>query len=326
VSDARPAPLTIALLGCGAAARMHSRFLSRVAPEVTRVFASRDALRAATFARELGGRAAAGGYEEALHAPEIDAVCVLTPPHLHLDLVRSALRAGKHAIVEKPAFPRSADCDIVAADAKHAARHVYVAENYFYKPLAERLRQIVSEGLVGEPRFLLLNAMKEQRTSGWRDDPTATGGGALFEGGIHWISLLAHLGLAVRRVRAARPGPPAGLDRSMLVMFEFERGAVASLAFSWETRSVLRGLRLSMLFGTAGSALFESNGLFLALAGRKRRFWLTGRSDFLGYHAMWRDFLASIRSGKPARYDLSMAREDLTHVEAAYASAASDAR
>jgi UDP-N-acetylglucosamine 3-dehydrogenase len=322
VSDARAAPLTIAILGSGAAARLHTRVLARVAPEITRVYASRDADRADAFARELGGRAIAGGYEAALSAPDVDAVCVLTPPHLHLELSRQALSQGKHVIVEKPAFPRSSDCDLVAADAARASRHVYVAENYYYKPLAERLRQVLREGMIGEPRFLLVNALKEQRTSGWRDDPTATGEGALFEGGIHWISLLAHLGLAVRRVRGARPGPRAGLDRNMLVVFEFERGAVGSLAFSWETKSLLRGLRLSLIYGTEGTVAFESNGLFLVVLGRKKRLYLTGRSDLLGYAAMWRDFLRGMRAGQPPRYDLTMAREDLAHVESAYASAA----
>jgi predicted dehydrogenase len=309
------------MLGCGAAARLHTRILTRVAPEVTRLYASRDPARAATFARELGGRAASGGYEEALSAPDVDAICVVTPPHLHLELTRQALARGKHVIVEKPAFPRSTDCDLVAADAARASRHVYVAENYFYKPLAERIRQVLRDGAIGEPRFFLVNALKEQRTSGWRDDPEATGEGALFEGGIHWISLLAHLGLAVRRVRGARPGRRTGLERSMLVVFEFERGAVGSLAFSWETKSLLRGLRLSLVYGSEGTLAFESNGLFVVLLGRKKRFYLTGRSDFLGYAAMWRDFLGAIRTGRPPRYDLAMAREDLAHVESAYASA-----
>ena len=46
-----------------------------------------------------------------------------------------------------------------------------------------------------------------------RDDPAVAGGGALFEGGVHWIDLLANSGLEVESARGFRPDPGAGLER-----------------------------------------------------------------------------------------------------------------
>ena len=68
-------------------------------------------MRAATVAKPLnsvrryGGAASYSDYAAALADPKVDAVVIAVPPHLHLDLTLQALAAGKHVLVEKPAFP-----------------------------------------------------------------------------------------------------------------------------------------------------------------------------------------------------------------------------
>ena len=165
--------------------------------------------------------------------------------------------------------------------------------------------------------------MKQQPTDGWRQNPTLSGGGALFEGGIHWISLLAHLGLEVTEVRALSPARPGEAERSVQLLLRYEQGTVASLTYSWEVPSPLKGLRLSRAYGTDGSAAFESNGLFFLAMGRRWRMRATS-SDLLGYHAMFRDLLAAIRTGRAPRYALRDARRDLELIAQAYRDAGLD--
>ena len=107
----------------------------------------------------------------------------------------------------------------------------------------------------------------------------------------------------------------------MVLVFEYEGGAVGTLYHSWEIGSPLRGLRLSAIYGTAGAATFESNGLMLAVRGRERRLRVPHPRDLLGYRGMFEDFLRALRSGEAPRFDLEMARRDLELVEAAYATA-----
>jgi UDP-N-acetylglucosamine 3-dehydrogenase len=313
-------PLKLAFLGCGKITRAHGRTLAR-SREFQRYYASRDRAVAEACNRSLGGAGAFGSYHEAMESPEIEAVLVATPPDSHLDLTLEALERGKHVIVEKPAFHRSSDFTPVIEAAARAGRRVFVAENYAYKPLARAIQHIVASGVLGEIRFVSLVAVKQQRTGGWKDDGAVTGGGALFEGGVHWIDLFAHLGLAVESVHGFRPGPGESLERSMLVVARFEGGGVGTLSHSWEIPSPLRGLRLSRIYGTRGSAVFESNGLVAAVTSPRPRLIFPGFRDISGYGAMFHDFFEAIRTGREPLMTLARARHGLELIEAAYATA-----
>ena len=108
-----PAPLRIAFLGCGFITGVHSRALRSLRGVIECGYASRDRAKADECSRRYGGVAAYGDYSSAIDDPRIDAVGVAVPPRFHLDLTLQALAAGKHVLVEKPAFlqPGTADHD-----------------------------------------------------------------------------------------------------------------------------------------------------------------------------------------------------------------------
>jgi UDP-N-acetylglucosamine 3-dehydrogenase len=311
-------PINLAFLGCGGVTRTHSRTLRKFG-EIRRFYASRDRAKAEEFNRELGGAGAFGSYEEAFADPRIHAVLVATPPNSHLDLTLAALAAGKHVIVEKPPFMRAADFDAVERARDAAGRRVMVAENYFYKPLAEALRKHIAAGDIGEVKVITVNAMKRQATSGWRDDTGMAGGGALFEGGIHYVNFMANLGLPVLDAHGFRPGrADGGPERSTLAVFRYAQGAVGTLYYSWEIGSPLNGVRVSSIYGSEGAITFESNGLFLGVRGRRKRVSLLKPTDLVGYRGMFRDFADAIRRNAEPRFSLDLARRDLELVEQIY--------
>ena len=188
-------PVSLAFLGCGTATRTHSGVLSRFGGQVRRFYASRDWKAADEYNRKYKGAGAFGSYAEAIRDEQVQAVVVATPPDSHLELTLAAFEAGKHVVVEKPAFLHAADFDVVRAAEARSGRRLMVAENYCYKPIARMLRELIASGALGEVRFFHLVAVKSQRRAGWRDDPATAGGGALFEGGVHWVDLLANTGL-----------------------------------------------------------------------------------------------------------------------------------
>ena len=311
----------VAMLGCGQAAGMHSRTLARSEPSWPRHYASRDGAKAEAFCGRYGGAGWFPDYGAALRDDRVTTVMVLTPPASHLEWTLAGLEAGKHVIVEKPAFLDARAFDLVERAAARAGRRVLVAENYAYRPLVDDLRWLFTGEPLGRLLFLQINALKRQRTDGWREDPAQTGGGALFEGGIHWVSLLAGLGPTVRSVRALTPGVGGSSERSIQLLLEYDQGTVASLSYSWEVPSPLRGLRISRAFGTEGSAAFESNGLFFSTLGAPWRMRF-GARDLLGYRTMFRDFRRALALDESPRYTLEQARADVELVTRAYRDAA----
>jgi len=313
-------PLHLAFLGCGFATQLHSKTLANFKREVRCYYASRHREKAVIFNNQYKGSGYFDSYDAAINHPAAEIVFVATPPVSHLELTLQALRAGKNVIVEKPPFLRSADFEVIRQAQKETGRRVFVAENYFYKPLAFELRELIQKDSIGEILFVHVNALKLQTTANWRDDTALSGGGALFEGGIHWINFAANLGLPVKTMRGWRPGQRDSIDRSMLVAIEYETGAVGTLSYSWETPVLLKGLHLSQIYGRQGVITFESNGLFILVNGIKKKLVFPGLGDLAGYKEMFRDFFRALRTGQEPQMNLGMAQKDLQLIEAIYQS------
>ena len=311
---------SIAFLGCGAITRKHSKTLRKVAPNVKRYYASRDETKAASVSKEFGGSGSFGSYKAALESPEVDAVFICTPPDLHLPLTITAFESGKDVIVEKPPYLTLADMDLAIEAAKSADRFLLVAENYFYRPLADVMRRLLRDEVIGKPLYMHVNAIKKQESDDWRNDISTVGRGALYEGGIHWINFLANLGPSIESVSAVRPGSTEGLDRSSLVMLKYDNGMAATLSYSWEVPSMFKGLRISRVFGTKGSITFETNGLFVLVRGIQKRVILPRLSDISGFKAMLRDFTTCLENRQSPRFTTEAARKDMVLLEAAYQS------
>jgi predicted dehydrogenase len=107
----------------------------------------------------------------------------------------------------------------------------------------------------------------------------------------------------------------------MLVSFEYAEGPVGMLSYSWEVPSTANGLRLSKIYGRAGTITFETNGLWVLLHGRRTRLYVPGLRDLAGHRAMWADFVRAWRAATEPAMTLDQARRDLELVEQAYATA-----
>jgi predicted dehydrogenase len=322
-----PSPLRIAFLGCGFITRVHSRNLRRFKSEIVCGYASRDKARADAFCGEYRGTGSYSDYADAINDPNVDAVVIAVPPKFHLNLTLQALSAGKHVLVEKPAYPATADYRVVREARDQAKRVVLVGENDHYKPLAITLRKLLADGVIGEMVFghfsSVVKRLKE--ADDWRNDESMAGGDAFFEEGIHWLHLAASLGPKITAIAGFRPAPSReGPDRrvkSMLVSFTYDNGAAGSLYYSREIPSMLKGLRLSKLMGRKGVITFESNGVAMLVRGEGfPRIIFPGFRDIRGYQAMYRDFRESIEQNRQPQMSLERAIEDQLLMDQIYGS------
>ncbi|MEO7156038.1 MAG: Gfo/Idh/MocA family oxidoreductase [Vicinamibacterales bacterium] len=322
-----PAPLRIAFLGCGFITRVHSRNLRRFKSQIVCGYASRDKAKADAICGEYRGTGAYSDYADAINDPAVDAVVVAVPPKFHLNLTLQALAAGKHVLVEKPAFLTMGDFEVVRDARDRAKRVVLVGENDHYKPLAIKLRQLLADGVIGEMVFGQFStvAKRLKTADDWRNDESMAGGDAFFEEGIHWLHLAGSLGPRITTISGFRPTPSSeGPDqrvKSMMVAFNYDNGAVGSLYYSREIPSLLKGLRLSKLMGRDGVISFESNGIFMLVRGLGfPRIVFPGFRDIRGYQAMYRDFRESILTGHQPEMSLERAMEDQSLMDQIYSS------
>jgi predicted dehydrogenase len=321
--------LRLAFLGCGFITRVHSRHLRALRAWITPSYASRDIDRAERYRRHYDGARAYRDYQSAIHDPAVDAVVVAVPPKFHLALTLEALEAGKHVLVEKPAFLSLDDYEMVRQARDRAGRVVIVGENDHYKPLARTLRRLVADGVLGEMVFAQFTtiARRLKDADDWRNDETMAGGDAFFEEGIHWLHIAGSLGPTITSIQAYRPSASrSGSDRrikSLMVAFRYDNDAVGSLYYSREIPSLFRGLRISKLMGRKGTITFESNGLFVFLHGNWRpRLYIPGLlRDIRGYRAMYRDFAQSIAESRAPEMSLERAMDDQRLMDRIYAPA-----
>jgi len=290
--------------------------------EISCSYASRNRAKADAFCRDHGGAGSYSDYAAAIEDPRIDAVVIAVPPRFHLDLTLQALDAGKHVLVEKPAYLRMEDYRTAVNARNRSGRVVLVGENDHYKPLAVRLRTLVADGVLGEMVFAHFStiARKLKAAGDWRNDEAMAGGDAFFEEGIHWLHLANSLGPRIETIHGYRPSvsrrdsggqSPDTRGKSMLVAFRYDNGASGALYYSREIPSLLRGLRLSTLFGRTRVITFESNGVFVFVRGEGvPKLIVPGFHDMRGYQAMYRDFARAIREQGAPEMSLERAIDD----------------
>lgn len=121
--------------------------------EVTAI-ASRDIDKSQATAEELNIPKAYGSYEEILEDPDIDAVYIPLPNHLHKEWTIRAAEAGKHILCEKPLALTEAEAAEMAEAAAKSGVHLSEAFMYRYHPRYDIIKDLLNSGAIGEIRAI----------------------------------------------------------------------------------------------------------------------------------------------------------------------------
>jgi predicted dehydrogenase len=316
--------VNLCILGCGSVARLHSHVARTMRSRVNLLYASRSRAKAEDYNKKFRGVGAFGSYAEACADPSVDAVFICTPHAFHVEHVRLAAHGNKAVLVEKPVARNMGEFAAIEHAVAESGVIAMVAENYFFKPLVRLVRTYIERGDIGRPKFWELNRAGSSKVKGWRADAEMMGGGALLEGGVHWVNLLTSLGGAVNQVVAARPNEAyetvAPLEDSLELLVKFEDGSVGKMLHSWNVVNRIGGLGMSKIYGTKGNIFFESNGIFVIVLGKRKRLRFPGFLDIMGYRAMLRHFVECVAENKIPAMSLEVARRDMQIVFAAYKS------
>ena len=144
-------PIRWGILGASSFAQEHMAPAIHLASgAVLSAIASRDVVKVKPFQQMAPSCRAIDSYDTLIHDPEIDAVYIPLPHHLHAEWAIKALDAGKHILAEKPIAMHGDDFDALVA--ARDATGLIAAEAYMivHHPQWQRTRQLVADGAIGK--------------------------------------------------------------------------------------------------------------------------------------------------------------------------------
>lgn len=135
-------------------------------------------------------------YHELLEQPDIDAVIIALPNHLHAPVTLEALKARKHVLVEKPMATNAKDAAKMIEAAKLMKRTLMVAQNFRFNRYTQLAKQIIDRGDLGELyhiRCFWLRRAGIPRIGSWFTQKKQAGGGCIYDLGVHLLDTCLHL-------------------------------------------------------------------------------------------------------------------------------------
>jgi predicted dehydrogenase len=182
--------------------------------------------RAEDFRRRHPGVWVESDYDAALADPRIEAVAIATPPHTHYNLVRRALEAGKHVLVEKPLARTSEEAAKLVALADELGLVMMPGHTFVYSPSVNKVRDLIQTDELGEIYFVTSSRMN---LGLYQQD------GVILDLAPHDLSVLLHwLGKPLIEVSATgRSVFQEGVHETAFLTLRFEGGTQANVQLSW---------------------------------------------------------------------------------------------
>lgn len=201
-----PKKIKVGIIGCGGMAKAHLKGIKTLKEERNDLFSIEavcdiEKEKAKSFSREVlnlfGNQPLIyTDTNKLLKGEDIEAVSICTTHSTHYPLTKEAIDAGKHIIVEKPlAITLSQGRKIVELVEKSKII-LAVAENYRRAPLNRAIKKMLKEKLIGEPYFFLYQwaGVGDKIFCGtpWRHKRSESGGGCMFDNGVHDSDLMQY--------------------------------------------------------------------------------------------------------------------------------------
>jgi predicted dehydrogenase len=238
-------PIGVALIGCGWAGERHARVYDRCGARL-RWCVDTVPSRAEALAQGRPDVQVSTQFHDALRDPAAAAVDVCLPHCLHAPVAIEAAQAGKHILVEKPLAHSLEAADRMIAAAQKADVLLMVAENEHFNPLYHRMRELIADGVVGEPALVqmkrecyLNRSFLEDRP--WFLDAEAAAGGIMMSGGIHDVDILRLVVGEIESIQALRAHQRFAQmegDDTSVALIRFCSGAVGTLVESFCMKSL----------------------------------------------------------------------------------------
>ena len=184
-------PVRIGVVGAGAIAQLaHFPVLSKMRGAKLVAIGDNDRPKARALADRFDIADVYTDIEDLLEHPDLHAVVVATPNHLHEPHVLSAIAAGKDVLCERPLALTMRGVERIINAAARAGRKVFVANNHRFRSDVQALAGFLRGGELGKLTGIRAGAFHHRRAEqGWRLRRAEAGGGAFFDYGLPLLDL-----------------------------------------------------------------------------------------------------------------------------------------
>ena len=178
----------------------------------------------------------------------IDAVVIVTPHTLHYSQAKLVLEHGMHVMVEKPMVTNTTDAYDLWRTVNQTNKLLAITFQSPYTPQFGHFAKQRDSGALG--RILALNGWISQgwlslSTNTWRQDPSLSGGGFIYDSGAHLLNAIMWLmNDPVVEVSCFFDHLNSPVDIVGSANLKFQNGAIASVTFAGNTPSFDNRLQL----------------------------------------------------------------------------------
>lgn len=188
------------------------------------------------FAREFEAETYTS-VAEMCKSPNVDAIYVCSPNHLHCEHVVTAAEHGKHVIVEKPMALSLEECERMNDAAERNGVKLLCGHTHSFDPPVRKMREIVASGMLGRLGMINtwnFNEFMYRPRMPQELDP-ARGGNVVFNQGPHQVDVVRLIGGGMVRSVRAMTGiwdPRRRAEGAWCAYLEFEDGVPATLVYN----------------------------------------------------------------------------------------------
>jgi len=243
------------ILATGGIAGAFARGLKKSKTGTLVAVGSRTQEKADAFCAEHGGKGYAT-YQGVADDPDVDAVYIASPHHLHVADTIMCAKAGKHILCEKPFTLDAAEAELALAAVKE--NDVYFCEAFMYRfhPQTQEVLKLVKSGAVGKVGHIRAE-FSFQAGRDWQNFRTSrvVGGGGTMDVGCYCVSYC----------RAVAGAEPSRVEYSFVPAGDgYDAWGAGLLHFPGDiTASIATGVHLQMenqvvIYGDEGKIVVES--------------------------------------------------------------------
>jgi predicted dehydrogenase len=226
----------------------------------------RNAEKAADFAHRHGVPTWYDDADALINDPAVNAIYIATPPDTHAYYTLKAAAAGKPVYVEKPMARTFEECQSMIAACEKAGVPLFVAYYRRELPLYHKVKQLLTEGVIGDVRFIDIQLHKALRpdvlnniigADNWRVNPEIAGGGYFYDLASHQFDIIDFLFGAVKSAHGFAVNQTGHYPAEDLVLgsFALENGILGQ--GSWCFNAPLSSqTELTTIHGSKGSLSF----------------------------------------------------------------------